>query len=663
MNWKKRFMAGLLSLLLAVSPSVMAFGSTTNGKQEAAAKDAVYISEELDANYKDPEYVKRTLLSEQEESEPASFSLRALSGSSTQSPFTGSVYTHPSQVDSSSVVLGIDVSEWQYGIDWAKVKQAGVEYAFIRCGYTSLGNSFYIGEDKYFKQNMEGAHAQGIKIGIYYFANSKTVDEAAQEARRTVELLAPYKSWITLPVVFDFEAFNSSYRAYGLSATQISQNAKTYYDIIGAEGYAGMYYGSTSIIPKYFNADILNNYDCWVAQYNTKVTYTGKMAYWQYSSSGVVPGIADSKGNPIYVDCDFWYENETTYKMDTAAVPSVGTAATSIPTENTVVVGAPGSSETVGNTLIPESTQTAENTLVTVNTQTAENTSVSVNTQNAGNTPVTVNTQAAANAPVSEGTQTIGNTEVTGQIAETEEQDESYAPAQVEGLYMSDCTNDSISIEWDESEDAEGYQIYRSNSYGGTYSVIDTVSECTYEDTTVADSEGLQYYYKIVPYLEMDSETYYGEESKILSANTLQSYLYKLKTTAQLNLRKQAGTEYAVVASVPAGMVLKYLKYTVSTSGGKWYKVTYKADNTSYKGYLSGNYVKLYSYSMTTKKVNLRKSADSASKVKVKVPDGTKLTVFSTTTDSKGRMWSYVRYKSENKNYKGYVQTKFMEQI
>ena len=565
MNRKKRVLAGILSLLLAFGPTAMAFGNTIDGSRDLALEAPVYISEEMNANYDDPEYMKRMILSEQEEaSAPAQFSLRSVSGPTTQSPYTGSVYTHPSQADSSSVALGIDVSEWQYGIDWAKVKQAGVEYVFIRCGYTSLGSTFRMGEDKYFKQNMEGAHAQGIKIGIYYFANSKTVEEASQEAQKTVELLAPYKSWITLPVVFDFEAFNTSYRAYGLPTAQISQNAKTYFDIIGAAGYAGMYYGSTSIIPKYFNADILNNYDCWVAQYNTKVTYTGKMAFWQYSSKGVVSGIADTKGNAIYVDCDFWYENETAYDMGSLA----------------------GSS-------------------------------------------------AAA----------------------------SLAPERVEGLYMSGCTNDSISLEWEESEDADGYQVYRSNSYGGTYSVIDTVDECTYSDTTVANSEGLQYYYKIVPYLNANSATYYGEESKILSANTLQTYLYKLKTKANLNLRKQAGTEYAVLVSVPAGVVLKYLKYTVSTSGGKWYKVTYKANDTSYKGYLSGNYVTLYSYSQTKKNANMRKNADASSKVKVKVPLGSKLTVFHTTTDASGRTWAYVKYKAENKNYKGYVQTKFMEQI
>ena len=105
------------------------------------------------------------------------------------------------------VLRGIDVSEHQLDIDWNRVAQSGVDYAYIRVGrrgYTEGG----LFEDPYFAANMAGAQAAGLKVGVYMFSQAVTVQEAIEEARFVTERIAQYN--ITLPVVFDWEKIHEA---------------------------------------------------------------------------------------------------------------------------------------------------------------------------------------------------------------------------------------------------------------------------------------------------------------------------------------------------------------------------------------------------------------------------------------------------------------------
>lgn len=100
--------------------------------------------------------------------------------------------------------MGVDVSAHQGKINWAKVKESGVDFAMIRVGYRGYETG-KIMEDAYFKQNASGAAANGIKVGIYFYSAAINETEALEEAAWVVSKIAPYK--ITYPVVFDFEEF------------------------------------------------------------------------------------------------------------------------------------------------------------------------------------------------------------------------------------------------------------------------------------------------------------------------------------------------------------------------------------------------------------------------------------------------------------------------
>lgn len=116
-----------------------------------------------------------------------------ISGSLTGQPcYTGSDY---------EVRRGIDVSEHQLEIDWAQAA-ADIDFAFIRLGYRGYteGGLF---EDPYFKANIEGAIANGLDVGVYFFSQAVNVQEAIEEAEFVLERIREYD--ISLPVVFDWE--------------------------------------------------------------------------------------------------------------------------------------------------------------------------------------------------------------------------------------------------------------------------------------------------------------------------------------------------------------------------------------------------------------------------------------------------------------------------
>jgi lysozyme len=60
-------------------------------------------------------------------------------------------------------IHGIDVSKWQGRIDWASVRDAGTQFAFIKA--TEGGDHF----DERFLENWHGAKRAGVPRGAYHF--------------------------------------------------------------------------------------------------------------------------------------------------------------------------------------------------------------------------------------------------------------------------------------------------------------------------------------------------------------------------------------------------------------------------------------------------------------------------------------------------------------
>lgn len=213
-------------------------------------------------------------------------------------------------------VFGIDVSTHQKKIDWAKVKNAGVKFAMIRVGYRGYGKSGNIKLDDQFENNVKGAISVDIPFGIYFYSQALNEKEAIEEANFVLAHILPYRNHITLPVVFDFEGFSkTNQRVYGMAKPAITKCCVAFQDVIKANGFTCMLYGSQAYLPKKFNLETLTD-PLWVARYpsSTKPNsdekyfpkvkgYQDRIAMWQYASCGFVDGIKPRVDmNYIYID-------------------------------------------------------------------------------------------------------------------------------------------------------------------------------------------------------------------------------------------------------------------------------------------------------------------------------------------------------------------------
>ena len=204
---------------------------------------------------------------------------------------------------------GIDVSKWQGKIDWQKVKQSGIEFAFIRIGYRGENGIVY--KDDNADYNIQQAQKAGVLVGVYFFSTAVSEAEAKEEAQWTLQAIEGYK--ISYPVVYDCEGYkNSNSRMFQLSAEQRTNHAIAFLSIISDAGYEAMFYGARGEIGNevYWDiAKIEKKYKVWVAHYSTvaypakeKPDYEGKCAAWQYTNKGRVDGVS---GNVDMVVCYF----------------------------------------------------------------------------------------------------------------------------------------------------------------------------------------------------------------------------------------------------------------------------------------------------------------------------------------------------------------------
>ena len=185
-----------------------------------------------------------------------------------------------------SGTMGIDVSKWNGTIDWNAVKNSGVSYVIIRCGYRGSTTGAMI-EDPVFKSNIKGATAAGLKVGVYFFSQAVNEVEAVEEASMTIGLIKNYS--ISYPVFLDVEP--SGGRADKIDKDTRTKVIKAYCETIKNSGYTPGVYANKTWLESYMNAGELGSYKIWLAQYSTAPTYAGKIDLWQYTSKGSVAGI------------------------------------------------------------------------------------------------------------------------------------------------------------------------------------------------------------------------------------------------------------------------------------------------------------------------------------------------------------------------------------
>ena len=183
----------------------------------------------------------------------------------------------------------VDVSDLQGKIDWERVSEGGIDFAMIRLGrrgYTE-GNIYL---DNYYYENVSGVQSEGMPIGVYFFSQAITEDEAIEEANFVIKHLSG--SGISYPVVFDHEPVESADgRANNLSKNELTHITKAFCQKIEDAGYTPMIYGNAFDMER-LNLNDLKGIDVWYAEYeSSQPTGQFDFAMWQYSSTANVSGI------------------------------------------------------------------------------------------------------------------------------------------------------------------------------------------------------------------------------------------------------------------------------------------------------------------------------------------------------------------------------------
>ena len=164
--------------------------------------------------------------------------------------------------------LGIDVSEFQGKIDWQTVAQTDVEFAIIRLGFRAWGSKGEITADAYGLENLQGAREAGLKVGVYFFSQAITVEEAREEARFVLQLLDGQA--LDMPIVFDWETVpDPEARTANITPEKLNACILAFCQEISDVGKKPMIYVS----PWFGNMhlDQLNEYPQWLALYKDQM--------------------------------------------------------------------------------------------------------------------------------------------------------------------------------------------------------------------------------------------------------------------------------------------------------------------------------------------------------------------------------------------------------
>ena len=194
------------------------------------------------------------------------------------------------------------MSSWQEEIDWNQIKNSGIKFAMIRAGYRGYGISDSDGtdgklvKDEYLAVNLKNANLEGIDVGLYFFSQAKTVQEAIDEANFVLNMIKDFK--ITYPIAIDTEYSSSptrTGRADSLSKDERTKIVKAFCQRIEQAGYKPMVYTGKNFAINNLNMEELSKYDLWIAHYTgatqenpeaNKTDYEGSYTMWQFTEDG-----------------------------------------------------------------------------------------------------------------------------------------------------------------------------------------------------------------------------------------------------------------------------------------------------------------------------------------------------------------------------------------
>lgn len=198
--------------------------------------------------------------------------------------------------------IGADISKHDGDVNFNSMKAAGVDYVIIRLGARGYATG-QLTLDEYFVENIEAAIEADLDIGIYFYSQAISQEEANQEANFVIQNLEPYRANIKYPVAFAMEKIsNDQARTDTLTREDKTIIANTFLGGVQAAGYVPMLYGNKEYLIKGVDMTQLQSYDVWLSQEQDIPDYPYQYTMWQYTTTGVLNGIkGDANLNICFV--------------------------------------------------------------------------------------------------------------------------------------------------------------------------------------------------------------------------------------------------------------------------------------------------------------------------------------------------------------------------
>ena len=197
---------------------------------------------------------------------------------------------------------GIDVSNANGELDWAKIKAAGIEFAILR---SSFGADLPGQTDRQFVNNAEGCIKNDIPFMSYHFAYFTDSESAGAEAEHALRLAGQYPQ--IRAIALDVEEDTERYARETGAAPDWTACCETFLERIRTAGYIPVLYTNQNWMNNIFEYERLRKYPLWLAAPYADESIPKRyssLVLWQDSWNGRIDGVRG------FTDTDRCYDKE-----------------------------------------------------------------------------------------------------------------------------------------------------------------------------------------------------------------------------------------------------------------------------------------------------------------------------------------------------------------
>lgn len=417
----------------------------------------------------------------------------------------GVFYNDKGEVIKGAIAKGIDVSHYQGEIDWAKIKQTDIEFAIIRCGY---GDDDVKQDDEFFVQNVQGCEQNQIPYGIYLYSYATDIQMAKSEINHVLRLIKEADANPTFPIYYDIEDKSQE----NLSNTLLGDIAETFCNEIINAGYKVGIYSNLNWWNNKLTDKRFDNWDKWVAQYNSACDYTNQYNIWQFTETGTVAGISGT------ADVNILLSKECSVTGHTYSLQSITKKATTTQSGSAVYkCNVCGSSKT--ETISNIKNVTLSKTSYTYNGK-ANKPAVTVKDSN-GTIISSSNYTVSYSNNKKPGQATVKIT-FKGNYAGTTTKNFTISPAKVSLSKAVNKKGKKLQITWKKAVGVSGYEIQYAKNKSFTKNKKTVKAKSSAKKKTIKKLKKKQkYYIRIRAYKTINNKKVYSTWSKVKSVKVM----------------------------------------------------------------------------------------------------------------------------------------------